>query len=366
MKIKHLLFACICCISISLSAQDMQYSYYQFSPISYNPAFTGAFYGNLRINGMFRDQLRTIAPYYNDVDPRESLSGTEYRTTSLSLDGNIPFGFKDGDWVSAGINLVKDKSGASGYRHDFNGFSVAYHMTLGKKQNTVLTFGGKYGSYTKGIGKPSEGQYYSLFLLSNPGASDNDIDNIPVDPQGVSTNDFMLGVLLSAPLGDNSDLRVGIASDHLFAPRLRSKTPTDTTITNPPNQVITKLERRINVVAQYYVDLNDNITFNPSIVYQKMGAASNILIQSLFSYHMPNNDDLALNFGLGFRMADNAVLPFYMGADFNDWRIGMSYGINMSGLSASGREGGFELGIARVFSWNKKAKVKPIFVCPRL
>jgi hypothetical protein len=293
----------------------------------------------------------------------------EYRTLSLSLDGNIPFGFRDGDWISAGINIVKDKSGDTGYQHGFNGLSVAYHLALGKKQNTILTLGGKYGKYSKG---PKKGNYISGLILANDAATDFDLNSLNAGGSAQSdqilneTNDFMLGLLLSAPMGDNADLRIGVASDHLFAPRLRSNSQPDTSMVPIPNQPNDRLDRRLNIVVQYYVDLNDKITFNPSIVYQKMGGASNILIQNLFSYHLPKKDDLALNFGIGYRLANNAVLPFYLGADFNDWRVGMSYGINMGGLSGAGREGGFELGLSKIFSWDKKAKVKPIFVCPRL
>lgn len=370
MKIKQFVIAVFCLVSIGLSAQDMQYSYYQFSPISYNPAFTGAFYGNIRVNAMVRDQWRTIVPNNSTIGNEvTSPSSAEFRTLSISLDGNIPFGFKDGDWVSAGLNIVKDREGDTRYQHNFNGLSLAYHLVMGKKQNTVLTIGGKYGTYSKG---PMKGEYATGLILAgeflNMPANDLDIDNLNAGGSLESdqilneTNDLMLGFLLSAPMGDNADIRIGIASDHLLSPTLS----VDTTGGGPNNQTRQRLDRRFNANVQYYVDLNDNLTFNPTILYQKMGSASNILLQTLFSYHMPNKDDMALNFGLGFRMANNAVLPFYMGADFNDWRIGASYGINMSGLSGAGREGGFELGITKIFSWNKKAKVKPIFICPRL
>ena len=364
MKIKHLIFAFLCLSGVTLSAQDFQYSYYQFSPISYNPAFTGAFYGNIRVNAMIRDQLRTVAPANNTSFQEVGVGGgVEYQTLSISIDGNLPFGFKEGDWISAGINIAKDEAGDLDYKHSFNGISAAYHMTLGKKQNAVLTLGAKYGKYGKGITSTNVSDYLSPYILSGQ-INDLDVNNLTAQGQDLSideANDFMVGLLLSAPMGDNSDIRIGISSDHLLAPTLRVSQQMGTS-----GPITQRLDRRINGVVQFYTDLTDNITFNPSLVFQSMGESSNILVQSLFSYHMPGKDDLALTFGLGYRMSDNSVLPFYMGADMKDMRIGISYAINMGGLSGAGREGGFELGLTKIFSWNKKAKVKPIFVCPRL
>ncbi len=348
MKIKQTFIAIFCLLTIGLGAQDMQYSYWQFSPISYNPAFTGVFYGNLRLNGLVRDQWRTV-----------SVSGQEYRTLSLSFDGNIPFGLKEGDWISAGMSMVKDQVGATSYKHSFSGLSVAYHLTLGKDQTTVLTLGGKYGTYSKGTKK---GEYTSGFILS--GAMSPDLDINGLNTGGNETSDLMIGLMLYTPMGKTSDLRVGFAMDHALQPNL-SVTQDTSNVQNPISRR-EKLERRMNIHAQFYTDLSDKVTFNPTILYQKMGPASNILVQGMFSYAFNPEKEIYLNAGTGIRLADNSFIPLYFGADIKDWRFGVSYSINMGGLSQAAKEGGFEIAASKVFSWNKKAQVKPKFVCPRL
>ena len=347
MKIKQTFIAIFCFLTVSLMAQDMQYSYWQFSPISYNPAFTGAFYGNLRLNGMVRDQWRNV-------------SVNEYQTLSLSFDGNIPFGFKENHWLSAGMSLVKDKAGASNYKHSFQGLSLAYHMPIGKKENTIITLGGKYGSYTKAFSK--EG-LETNFMFDNPGGNDIDIAGLAVDENGNITNDvndLMIGVMLFTNLGKTSALRFGVASDHLLEPDIRVQQ--DTTGTRFTEEI----ERRFNIHAQLYFDINEKLTFNPTVLYQKMGPASNMLVQGLMSYAFDAEKEIYLNAGVGLRLSDNSFIPLYFGADIKDWKFGASYSINMGGLSQAAAEGGFELAASKVFSWNKKAKVNPKFICPRL
>ena len=60
-------------------------------------------------------------------------------------------------------------------------------------------------------------------------------------------------------------------------------------------------------------------------------------------------------------------IPFYAGADFNDWRVGLAFDANVSGLTqATSNAGAYELVVSKIFSWKKKVKVEPIFICPRL
>ena len=352
MKIRYTIFILLAWATLT-QAQDMQYSYWQFSPISYNPAFTGAFYGNLRVNGLYRDQWRSVS------------AGNGFQTLSLSLDGNIPFGLKETDWVSVGLNIAKDQGGDTEYRHGFQGISAAYHLTLGKDASTILTVGGKYGSYSRG---PKRGQYTTGGILAG---MTNDIDLNQFNSSGnlmeefidQSTNDLMVGVMLFTPVGKTSDIRIGFAFDHVLAPDIN--VTMDTTQMNPVT-FREKLDRRLNIHAQFYTDISDKVTFNPTVLYQSMGGASNILVQSMFSYAFKPEKEIYLNGGLGIRLADNSFLPIYLGADYKDWRFGFSYALNMGGLGAVTREGAFELAVTKVFSWQKKTKVNPKFICPRL
>ncbi len=360
------LFILFCFISIIGKAQDVHYSFYQFAPTVINPSLTGAYYGNIRATAIHRGQ------WFNVQGPSD-IGNQGFTSTSVLVDGNLPFGFKKGDWLSLGINLLVEgnTAGILDTKRSFNGLSAAYHLGLSKKGNSTLTAGIKYGTYglaftknglansphslSSGIGIEDDEDYTNL----TSGASGNDPNSIKDD-----TNDWMFGLMLSTPVGKSADIRIGIAADHLLAPTLKQ----DTMGTNSPNiPQGDRLNRRLNAFVQYYTDINEKLMFNPSIVYQSMGKASNILLQGLMAYTPNNKQDITFNFGIGVRLADNMDVPFYIGADFKDWRVGLAFDTNISGLiQATGNSGAYELAVSKIFSWEKKANVKPKFICPRL
>jgi len=239
-------------------------------------------------------------------------------------------------------------------------------LTLGKKQSTVFTLGVHYGNYNLGYeGDVARGTTPYILAGNN---NDPDLTNLDVDPNGdalLKKSDIMLGFMLTAPMGDNADIRVGLASDHLLAPRFQVNR--DSTGGGGVQTTTKQLDRRINAFVQYYVSLNDKIVFNPTLLYQTTKDASQLLLQGLFSFLVDAEKDFTFNAGLGIRVNSSMDIPIFLGADWKDWRFGMSYDTNVSGLSqANSTFGAIEFGVTKIFSWNKKANVKPKFVCPRL
>jgi len=361
--------------SLSLSAQDFHNTYWQFAPTVVSPAFTGAFYGNIRVSGIGRNQGRPLVNQ-SELDAMGNeisgnVTGNEFNDLNLLIDGNIPFGFREGDWVSAGINLFNSKVGQTGLKRSFSGLSLAYHLSLNKKQTRVFTVGLKYGTYGKSF---APGQnLYDPFGLANEGAVSQDItafnEENPIEEQpggstGLSVSDWTIGLMYTTPVGKNADLRIGVASDHLFSPRLEAKT--DSTIVTGVNRN-ENLSRRLNAYMQYYVSLNDDVVWNPTILYQTTFAGNQLLIQSLFSILVNKEKQFTFNAGLGVRFTDSMDIPIYLGANWKDWRFGLSYDTNVTGLTqANSTFGALEIAASKLINWNKKPKVDPIFVCPRL
>lgn len=366
MKYRYLLSFIIALFCFQLQSQDVHFSYYQFAPTVVNPALTGAFYGNIRATALHRGQ-------WNNVRANPDGGRDGFNTTSLLIDGNLPFGFKKGDWVSAGINIMMEgnTAGVIDMKRSFNGLSLAYHMVLSKKTNNILTFSLKYGKYGQGFNSQGA-EFSSPQLLANPGADDLDVNNIPQAQSGDNNvtqdaNDWMVGFMYTTPVGDASDMRIGLAFDHLLQPQI-GQNPNQGGGGNPPiADTRVALDRRMNAFIQYYTDINEKTTLNPSLVYQSVGGYSNILLQGLVGFTPNASKDFTFNFGLGVRLADNMDVPFYVGADFKDWRVGLAFDTNVSGLTqATGNAGAYELAVSKIFSWQKKVKVDPVFICPRL
>lgn len=367
MRLKILFLAILGLSFWSSNAQDFHNTYYQFAPVVVNPAFTGAFYGNMRINAIGRNQGRPIASQNNIATDQ---TRNEFNDISLTIDGNIPFGLKETDWVSAGINYSRSRAGAGGFQRAFSGISLAYHYSLNKEQTSVFTIGAKYGTYST--------QYNGRDLIDPFGLEDGSqsadltglINQIGMDgdnQSAINAGDLALGVMLTTPVGDNADIRIGLASDHLLAPRLRATVRDTMGGTNPINQGSKRLNRRYNAFIQYFVSLNDNVVFNPTLNYFTTDNGSYILMQSLFSLLIDEKKEFLLNAGFGVRLNDSMDVPLYLGADWKTWRFGLSYDTNVTGLTQENSTfGALELAVSKIINWEKKAAVKPKFVCPRL
>jgi type IX secretion system PorP/SprF family membrane protein len=359
MKLRYIFISVLALSCFALQGQDFHNTYWQFSKVEVNPAFTGAFLGNLRVSGIGRTQGRGVA---NGNNANGSTSANAFDDLSLAVDGNIPFGLKDTDWVSVGLNVSRSTVGAGEFKRNFAGISLAYHLSLNKEQTQVFTLAGRYGNYSTVLN--TKNNFDDPFGLANGGAQSLDLQGLNVeDASEKSSGDFMLGLMYTTPVGDNADLRFGVAADHLLRPRL-SNPVTDTISGVRTNQ---NLERRFNAFAQYFVSVSDRLVVNPTILYMTTDNASVLLLQGLVSYLVNPEKDFILNAGIGARLNDNLDFPIFLGADIKDWKFGLSYDTNVVGLTQANRTfGAIELGATRIISWNKKAEPEPKYVCPRL
>ena len=105
--IKKLLFAAmlfVSCISFTkLKAQDPHFSQFYASPLLLNPALTGAFPGNLRVSGSYREQWPSIM--------------YPFKTGSFSIDANILHDkIAEGDILGIGLTGIFDNTNNGGLK----------------------------------------------------------------------------------------------------------------------------------------------------------------------------------------------------------------------------------------------------------
>lgn len=347
------------CLS-PLGAQDFHNSFFQFAPATINPALTGAFYGNLRVNAIGRDESRI------------SNNSNGFTDLTLAADYNIDFGLTDDDWISVGGVFSRSNSaGAGDFRRQVSGLMGAYHLAFGKKSDKVFTVGFRWGSYSTGFRNPRNDDYVDPFELATGTASIDKNTFLTsvfnsIDPAQKSVTSYMGGIMLDAPISKTADIRIGFAMDHIGSPRLAvSGSPMDTMNIVPRS--VEDLETRINAFVFLYTDLNKKLTFNPNILFQRQGVTTNLVLQALFNYVYNEEKQISFIFGAGARVVNDLDIPLYLGLDLKDLRVGLSYDTNVGGLTqASSTFGALELGVTKIFNWKKKPEVKPVFICPRL
>lgn len=349
--------------SLNLQGQDLHYSYYHFTPLSVNPANSGAFSGSYRVSGIYTRK---------DF----GLSNPGYQNFSLSADAPIIRGIRKQDWIGIGVqaDVIKSANNSGSFYVDnlndpnktaqnwtFIKISAAYHFALDKKQTNILTLGAQMSNGNRSLAN---------FTLNDTRAgivtqADSDLDKyMKLGQNGdfsFKSRDISLGLLFNAR-AKNSDLRLGVAMEGLFSSKYGILSNSAKVIDK--DSVETKF-LGLNVHGDYRMDINKRVSITPSFNYYSIGAASAFNINSHVWYQINPDRDLKGGVGLGLRNVRDIIL--YVGAEFNDIQVGFAYDVNIDSKAiGSDGFGGLELAARYIGKIYKKPKVKPIIFCPRL
>ncbi len=334
------------CLSIfRLPAQDIHFTLFDYSPLTLNPAYSGAFYGSIRVGGIYRDQWA-------------SFMDNPYRTPSFYLDAPLFRGFGEHDWVGAGLMFYSDQAGAGNLRTNASMLSAAYHIGLGEDGQTVLTIGGQGGNVQRRIDIQSTNLRFADELDPGVGGGGLGIGNGADRSASENVNylDFSAGLMLRTPLGESSRLELGGSVHHLTQPEYgffgeRSGTSAD----NRP--------MRINAHGKLTAALSEKWQLTPMALFQLVEGVTNIHLQAWLGYLINPDKDIRFNFGTGYRFGD--AIPVMAGMDIDRLRVGLGYDINTSSLSrATNTVGGFELAASYIINIYKKPQVDPAILCP--
>ena len=333
---------------ISQAQNEIHFTQFEMAPIQLNPALSGNFQGTYRVGGIYRDQ------WFSVID-------NSFKTADLYVDVNVIRGIRKQDWVSVGLGYSaidqagtfgqSEEGGSRGLKNSFFNMGAAYHLA-NKKRTNIFSIGVQRSSVssTFNLLVPSDAR---SGLQAVPNSIDVDAFNaMPNMDQQLdgSFSDWEIGLVFNRR-GKDSNLKIGVSGSRMFSPKFNI------------GNLRTEIDPLIAVFAEYKMGMGDGLYIKPSVLYMTQGPASEIVLQGRVGRQM--NDDLSINAGLGLRMGD--AVQILLGADFKQYKIGVSYDVNMSGLTAaSSTVGGFELALAYVGSINKKPKLKPIIICPRL
>src|SRR5215470_10407076 len=92
-------------ILFTASAQDIHFSQFYYSPLTFNPALTGAMDGTYRIGAIYKNQWSSIS------------SPFVYSTPSIAADAKLFSGKFNGNYLGVGLLLLNDRSGDGNLRN---------------------------------------------------------------------------------------------------------------------------------------------------------------------------------------------------------------------------------------------------------
>lgn len=349
-RLRLLLLLCaIGLSSLSLSAQDIHFSQFYMSPLNLNPALTGVMNCNVRLTANYRNQWGSV------------LGGNSFRTYNVSYDQRIAVGRND--FFGIGGTFWGDKAGASEFATLTGKLSASYSKKMGgyRKKSHYLVVGAEGGIAQRSI------NFINLrWGTQHDGNGGFDPSRFSME-EGFQPNfmfaDMAVGLLWFSTFDENSNLYFGGSFNHL----------------NRANQSFRQDEGEVDDLYSRFTFhaggeflLSDRIGLVPGIIAMRQGPSFQLNTGTSLKFLLNGNrrNYQAFQLGLWTRLASKLSSGILSDAmivstrfDYNNFSLGFSYDINISGLEvASNNNGAFEFAlIYKICNLNRRGVYCPRF-----
>ncbi len=322
-----------CGIAISSISQDVHFSQFTEAPQFVNPALVGFFAGDHRFIANFRNQWKSI--------------GSPYQTYAVSYDMGLNKLSAETGYLAAGIIVYRDKAGDLSLGTNQAVLNVGYHLQL----NEFQTFG---AAISGGMGQKSIDMTDARWDLQydpsypdryNPSADTREpnYDESFMYPDiGFGIHYSIKGMETRIVENDGFRANFGLGIYHINSPKMKFNSNSDDT----------RLSPRISAHGQGLIGIpHTNLSLCPGFFYFSQNKTSQVFFGSSFRYLLREHskytgfiNDAYFSIGGYHRLRDAIIIMTQI--ELNDFAIGISYDINVSGLRvATNGRGGPELSL---------------------
>jgi type IX secretion system PorP/SprF family membrane protein len=319
----------LCCAYIS-NAQDIHFSQFYAAPLTLNPASTGDFKGNWRINNIYRNQWNTIKP--------------GYMSNALSFDMPV---YLVGEKFGGGFNLITDKSGPGNLNVAKINLSIAWHRTINQH---AFHIGYQAGYIIKSVDVdnltfPDQFNWETGSFDTKLSSYDDRLN------KNYSFVDMNLGFGWNRKFGSVTP-KFGFALFHI-------NKPVDSFYKNAA-----RLNTRSVITLNVKWDLNEKIYLEPDILYMKQQAATDFVAGIRAGRKFEDNASTITGVFVGLHArntftteTDAAIIT--AGINLKNIDAGLSYDLNVSSLqTATKSQGAFEISLTYTAPSTRLVKIK--------
>lgn len=338
MKVCLLLTATL--FTLHLKAQDIHFSQFFEAPLLRNPSLAGIYEGDIRVQGVYRDQWNSFT--------------NAYRTGSFNAEYKMPIGGGN-DFFTTGLQVLYDKAGTVGLTTTHLLPAINYHKALSGEKTMYLSFGFMGGIVQKRI------DYSKMTTDAQWGGGGFD----PSAPTGeyfpnanLNYFDGSFGVSFNTTFGKDeaNAMFIGGAYHHVNRPK-------NSFYRNPDIELNAKYVFSAGV--RFHIDESTFFTLQADQSLQ--GPFSETIGGALYSYKLgpdPDDPDYILHAGAFLRWKD-ALIPV-LKIDMRNLAIALSYDVNVSQLkTASQSRGGFELSVTYISFLDRNNSTRDKVLCPK-
>lgn len=335
--------------SARLSGQDQHFTQFYASPLTLNPALTGAIEGTYRFGLNYRDQGRSQVE-------------VPYSTASAAIDMRIGLDTRKRvrkDKAGIGMVFYSDRSAFANFYTNYIGVSGAFHKALSKNDNQFLSLG-----FQGGVGQRNVN--YDAFNFDDQfdGSGNYDLPTEEILPvNNFSYSDLAVGLNYSyAPKGQWG-VYLGGSMYHILEPEVSFYTEAEVSNSN-------KLYRKYSLHAGLRLPITREIALYPRALTYIQGPHTAINAGSNIRFGFGNGRNAALHVGGWGRMTTNTntsmtldAIVGMVGIEYESFLFGFSYDAKMLSIAAGGRsQGALEFSVTYIGNYvNDNSALCPTF-----
>lgn len=328
-----------------INAQDKHFTQFYASPLTLNPALTGAFEGSYRIGTIYRDQWRQVLE--NPI-----------KTFSLAADlrFDAPGKNNNDDAIGLGLMFFNDKVSVVDFSTTQIAISFAFHKSLGPNNKQFLSAGAQIGLTQRNI------NYESLEFHDEfdgiTGYTGTTLEDLPTN--NFAFTDYNVGLNYTAQFGRSGRIFAGAAVHHFLQPTI-SFYETDAKGD--------KLYMKVNgqLAASIPMSSDNKVSLLPRLLIALQGPHMEINAGANIRTALGRYGGSALHFGSWVRPVRNndgvgldAVVAL-LGFEISNVLVGVSYDLNLRALQAKQRQSAFEISVAYLGNYDNEEIVCPKF-----
>jgi type IX secretion system PorP/SprF family membrane protein len=318
---------------ICVQGQDIHFSQFFQAPLLRNPSLAGIYTGDIRIQGVYRDQWNSVT--------------NAYKTASLDAEYKMPIG-KSNDYLTAGMQLLYDRAGTIAWTSTYVLPALNYHKSLSGEKNRYLSLGFMGGIVQRRIDRSK---------VTTNSTYDNGTDGEDFNNNSYLYADGSVGMTYNSNLDDNpnSNYFFGVAYHHFNRPKASFYRNADIELS--PKWVFSG-GIRFGVSDYSYLTIQADQSTQAEYKETIAGAMYGLKIGE-------NHDNPAYTIHAGgFLRWNDALIPT-LKLDYNPFSVTLSYDVNISKLKPSsyGR-GGFEISVSYIGFRENNSSIDAVR-CPR-
>ncbi len=334
---------------LNLQAQDRSFSQFYASPLTLNPALTGAFEGKFRVSSIYRDQWRSVME-------------NSFASFSTGLDlrwrmGQASARYKD--HAAVGVVFFNDKAGPLNFSTTQISVSGAYHKALDIRGTQVLSLGFQAGVAQRNVNFGNvtfEDQFNGTTGYSDPTA-----ERLPENNYAFA--DYSVGLnYVYSPKSSKMRFFAGAAMHHFLSPSVSFFHRSDADSDLPDNLLATRYSAQLS--AQFPV--SKGIMLLPRAIFDRQDEHMKLDAGANLRFNTSDFRNIALHVGSYVRPVTNQDNSLRMdavvglvGLEINNVLIGMSYDVYL-GATSNFTRGTFEFSVAYLGEYEDD-----LILCPK-